>query len=363
MRKKVFYFLTGLASATCVMSANAQNTVATVPEGMISFAIPQGSNTYLSLPLTNNSVYTSVVSAVASTKITVDDAPSPFTTNLHTAAAPYFVKFLSGNESGRVLLVTSNTASTLTLDTTDNVSGAAVALTTTSFNVQVGDTFEVFPGDTLASVFGAGTTQSPLLLTGGANATTSDDLILYTTGTAAAVTYYFNTSTGHWAEETGTVSSLGARVIASPANANNTIIYPYSAFTVVRQSNHPDTTLVLAGRVTPVAAETKVVSKGTIYTSTHYATDVKLSQLHFGSNWVTSASAAAADTLGVWNAALGQFDAYYQQPDSSWRKFPDAVTDQSNFAIAAGTVTTILKREAVTGAATFVSSSLPYSLD
>ena len=45
------------------------------------------------------------------------------------------------------------------------------------------------------------------------------------------------------------------------------------------------------------------------------------------------------------------------------RRFPDAVTDQSNFAIAAGTVTEIAKQAKVTGSATFLQTPLPYSLD
>jgi uncharacterized protein (TIGR02597 family) len=351
MRKKIFYLLAAIAITMGALSANAANSVATVPEGMITFALTHGTTSYLSLPLTNKAAYTSAVTAVTTNTITVDDTPAPFTTSLGTAAAPYFVKFLSGNESGRVLLVTTNTASKLTLDTTDHVSGAAVALTATSFNVQVGDTFEVFPGDTLASVFGAGTAQSPLLLTGGGSDTASDTISLYTTATAAVATYFYNSGTGHWAKA------------GASGNANNTIIYPYSAFTISRKASHPDMTLVLEGRVTPVAATTKVMSKGTVYTSTHYASDIKLSQLQFGSNWVTGATEAAADTLSVWNATLGQFDTFYQKPDSTWRKDSDAVTDQSNFEIAPGTVTTIAKREAVSGAATFLQSSLPYSLD
>ena len=351
MRQNIFYFLIGIALATCELSATAGTSVATVPSGMITFTLAQGTTSYLSLPLTNNSIYSSVVTAVTTNTISVDDTPAPFTSNLATPAAPYFIKFLSGNESGRVMLITANTPNTLTLDTTDHDSGSAVALTTTSFSVQTGDTFEIFPGDTLTSVFGAGTTQSPLLLTGGAIIRTADPVSLYTTASAAPVIYFFNTKLGYWVR-------YGTRV-----NANDAIIYPYSAFTVIRRASHLNTTIVLQGRVTQVAATTKVISKGTVFTSSQYATDIKLSQLQFGSNWVTGTSVRTADTLSVWDATLAQFDIFYQMPDSTWRKYPDAVTDQSNFSIAAGTVTTIAKREVVSGAASFLQSSLPYSLD
>jgi uncharacterized protein (TIGR02597 family) len=326
-------------------------SVATVPAGMITYTLARGTTSYLSFPLTNNESYTGSVAAVTTNTISVGDSPAPFTTSLATPASPYFVKFLSGSQTGRVLLVSSNTSSALTLDTTDHGTGVPVLLTTAGFSVEVGDTFEIFPGDTLSSVFGAGTAGSPLILTGGANVIMSDSVCLFTSVNAPATCYYFNTTADCW-------EKYGAT-----GNANNTIIYPYSAFAVTRQINHPNTTFIVSGRVTPVGAETKVESLGTVFTSTHYAIDVKLSQLQFGSNWTMGSSVSSADTLSVWNASVGHFDTYYQVPDSTWRKYPDAVTDQSNFAITAGTVTTIGKRDTVSGAATFVQSALPYSQD
>ncbi len=351
MRKNNFYFLAVIAMAMGAISAHAQTSVATVPDGLITFTLTAGKSSYLSLPLTNNSTYTSVVTAVTTNTVSVDDTPAPFTTNLATPAAPYFLKFLSGNESGRVMLITANTASSLTVDTTDHASGAAVALTTTSFNVQVGDTFEVFPGDTLASVFGAGTTASPLLLTGGKNSNLSDCVSLYTTVGAAAKIYYFNTTSGFWEQYLTT------------ANANNTIIYPYSAFAIARRATHPTMTLVLEGRVTQVQAATKLVSKGSVYTSSHYATSIALSQLQFGSNWKTGATMATADTVSVWDSTTGKFNVFYQKPDMTWRMYPNTTTDESSFQITAGTMTAIEKREAVSGASSFLQSAMPYSLN
>jgi uncharacterized protein (TIGR02597 family) len=324
--------------------------VATVPDGMMALALPSGKTSYLSLPLTKQSAYTGMVASVTANSITVDDSPAPFTTNFATAAAPYFVKFLTGSEAGRVLLVDVNTADTLTLDTTDHTTGAAVALTTTGFAVEAGDTFEVFPGDTLASVFGTGAAGNPLILTGGPSKNISDEVALFNAVGATFVSYYFNTVTGYWEQ------------VGSTGNANNTIIYPYAALTVERRANHPNTSLMLVGRVTPVGAATKTVSRASVLTSSHYATDVKLSQLKFGSNWLTGNSANLADTLSVWNAALGRFEVYFQKPDQTWRKIGDNVTDQSNFTIPAGTVTAIGKRRVVTGGAEFLVSELPYSL-
>jgi uncharacterized protein (TIGR02597 family) len=318
---------------------------------MMAFALPHGVTTYLSLPLTQQSVYNGVVSGVTSNTIAVDDTPAPFTTNVSAVTLPYFVKFLSGNEVGRVLLIVANTTSTLTLDTSDHTTGAVVALNTTSFSVEPGDSFEIFPGDTLASVFGSGAAGNPLILTGASSQVASDEVSLYTTVGTAPHTYYYNTIAGFW------------ELAGSVANANNTIIYPYSALTVTRRATHADTTLVLQGRVTPVNASTKTVSHEGVYGSTHYASDVTLSQLQFGSGWRTGDSMSTADNLSVWNAAEGRFDIYYQRPDSTWRKYGNNVTDQSGVVIPAGTVVTIQRRSTLTGAEAFLVSAMPYSLE
>ena len=312
MSKKfqILLIIVGFAFAAISATAQTAATVASMPEGMITFPITHGAMNYLSLPLTNDPIYTGSVSAISSTSISVGDSPAPFTSSLLTAGSPYFVKFMSGNEVGRVLLVTANTTSSLTLDTSDHNSGTAIFLDTAGFNVQTGDTFEIFPGDTLASVLGAGTAQSPLLLTGGMNVVVADTVSFPTRTSLPPATYYFNTTSGYWVQ------------FGSTANANNTVIYPYAAFAVTRRNNHPDTTLVLGGRVAEVAADIKVAGNDTTFTSSHYATDIKLSQLQFGATWVNGNSITSTDVLNVWNPSEGRFDGYYQKPDATWRRFP-----------------------------------------
>jgi uncharacterized protein (TIGR02597 family) len=351
MRNQITHCLTGIALAASMLSVVAQTSVATVPQGMISYPLRHGESNLLSLPLTNTERYTSQISAVTAGTISVADAPAPFTTSLAVSGSPYFVKFLSGNESGRVVLITSNTTSALTLDTTDHSTGSAVPLNMAGFNVQAGDKFEIFPGDTLASILGLNTAESPLVLTGARNSVMADTVTLFTSVNAPIATYFFNTTAGCWQQ------------IGVNGNANTTIIYPYSAFAIDRRQAYSDTTLVITGRVTPVAIPTKLQGQGTVFTSTHYATDVTLSQLQFGSNWTTGTTPLTADTLSVWNSTSNSFDVYYQKPDLTWRKTSDATTDQSSFSIAAGTVTAIAKRTAVTGSATFLQTPLPYSLD
>ena len=352
MSKKFFYFLTGITLATGMISAQAQNaTVATIPQGMITYNLPEGTTSVVGLPLTNDVEFTSTVTAVTANTISVGGSSAPFTSNLATTGAPYFVKFLSGSEMGRVILITSNTNSTLTLDTTDN-SSQTVSLTTSGFSVAVGDVFEIFTGDTLASIFGANTSQSPLVLVGSKSVYTADTVGVYSPIQDRFQAYFFNTSAGYW-ERSG-----------STANANNTILYPYCSLTVLRRASSTASTLVLSGRVAEVPVLTKTTGNNSVvYASTGYATDMTLSDLQFGSNWITSTSAAKADTISVWNPTVYHFEAYYQMPDSTWRLSNNASTDQSGLVLAAGGSISIVQRANVSGASSFLQTPMPYSLN
>jgi uncharacterized protein (TIGR02597 family) len=358
MCKKFFYFLLGISLGASATLAQAQSTsVATIPQGFFSFSLPamgsmQSSISYLSLPLASNPAYSGSVASLTANTITVADSPAPWTASaLVTPATPYFVKFLSGTESGRVIKVTANTTNTLTLDTTDN-SSQTVALNASGFSIQAGDTFEVFAGDTLASVFGLNTTASPLVLKGASNAYVADTIAIYNAMLSRWQTYFFNTTAGTW------------QLYGMTSNANNTVLYPYGAFTIARRPNDPAAALVLTGRVSEVAILTKTTGSDTnIYSSSKYAANITLSQLDFGSNWTESTSAFTADTVAIWDSTLTRFDTYYQLPDSTWRKYGSPTMDASNLVVPAGSVLSILKRTAVSGATSFLQSVLPYSVN
>jgi len=346
--------------ALSAMSIQAQ-TVNTTPLGLVSFPILHGTTTFLSLPLEGNPIYTGVISATTANSITVADSPAPWTaSSLATAAQPYFVKFLTGPQAGRFLLITANTTNTLTVDTTDHTSQTTPILSSpsSSFDVQVGNSFEVFPGETLATLFGAGTTQDPLsFLVGGTNVLQSDTVTLYTTTTLPQSIYYFDTTAG-------TNFWTLYQPPASAANANNTVIYPYTCISITRRTANGDTTFPAMGSVTSVPLLIKILSKTTNYTSTQYPANIALSNLQLGSNWVKGTNSLNSDTLNVWNASTtpGHFDTYYQlSADSTWRKYPNASTDVSSFVIPAGTVLCITKRENVSGASSYLQPPLPYT--
>ena len=350
MRSNSSFFFTLITLAICVTGLNAQTTINTNPEGAITYSLPattSGNLTrYFSAPLASDPVYTGQVFSVTPTTIAIADSPAPWTAGQFTnPAAPYFVKFLSGQQAGRVILVTANTTNSLTLDTTDH-SSQTVPLNATGFGVASTDSFEVFAGDTLASVFGVNTTQSPLVLQGG-SIITADTVSIYSVPLGRFQAYYFDTTAGFWKQ------------LGFTANANNVVLYPYSTFAILRRSNEPAISFVLMGKVPEVTRLVKTTGNSTIYDSTGYPVDMTLGQLNL-QNW-TKGTLITADTVSVWNAPLGRFDAYYQQSsDSHWRKVGDSVTDQNNFVIPAGTAVAFLRRSGVSGSASYIEPTIPY---
>ncbi len=140
----IFFTVIILAIGGVALKAQTSPVVVnTVPEGAVTLSIPmthtgQSSTNYLSMPLSSDPIYTGAVFSVTTDTITIADSPAPWTTNqfadTNQTGTPYFVKFLSGVQAGRVILIKTNTANSVTLDTTDN-SSQIVALNTSGFSV------------------------------------------------------------------------------------------------------------------------------------------------------------------------------------------------------------------------------------
>lgn len=354
MRKKFYIFL-GLAWALSHNLADAATkvSVTSLPQGMVTLSAVRGATTYVSLPLSSNAVFSGTVGAVGVNAISVTNTPSPFKTSFAVAGSPYFVKFLSGNETGRTLLIKANTATQLTLDTADN-SSQQVSLLTSGYNVKSGDAFEIFPGDTLQTTFGANTTQNPLSVAGGATFAAADYVNVYNPPTGKWLIFYFNTKLGYWMQEGAT------------GNKNSTVLYPYRGLSITRRTTATAAavaSMILTGRIAEVPVVTKTTGKNAVvYASTGYAVDMKLSQLNFGSTWLKGTTTATADVVSVWNTARKIFISYYQMPDSTWRQAGNATTDQSSVVVPAGTCIGLQQHSTVSGATSYLPLSMPYTL-
>ncbi len=276
---------------------------------------------------------------------------TPFRGSLTTAGAPNFVQFVTGAEAGRIMQVTANTASTLTVDTTDNgASWTNVAMNCAGFAVKAGDLFQVIPGDTLGSVFGNGSTDAPLLLTGASTSTSADQVTLERATALTNNTYFYNSTAGYW------------QMTGSTANANNTVIPPYSGLKVVRVKGGSASGMTLTGQVATVAATFRMLSKSWTYTGSHYPVNITLSQLGLKTNWKKSNTASAADLICVWNKAQNQFNNYYEDASSNWHLVASPAANQNNLVIAPGNVITIGSLAITSSAQNYLVDAMPYSL-
>ncbi len=362
-----------LALGTSLVSGQSV-TLNTIPQGALTITLPStlGSAPYtslLTLPLTSAPTYTGTVTTVTasgsngSDTISVSNPPSSWTMN--SLANLYFVKFITGQETGRVVLVTANTTSSLTLDTSDH-SGQTTNLSTANFTVNIGDSFEVFPADTLASLFGDN--SSNLLLTEGATVYSADTVGIYFPSLGRWETFFFSTGTGQWEEQLSTGAT-------DTNNENNTVIFPYSGFKITRNSNEAALTFPVMGRVPEVPILTKNPGNGTtVYASSGYPVDFQLTNLDLGTNWISSPTnnAAAvyfADTIGLWNPTIGRFDTYYRYVPSgttnyTWRKSNDSIDAQDTNMVYATNMLQIneINTNAI-GVASFIHSAMPYTVD
>jgi len=326
--------------------------VVTTPGGCLTHSLAatgagQTGLHYLAVPMDRPLVFSALVSGLSATTLSVTS--SPWTASAFSAS-PHFARLASGAQAGRALRIMANTAGTLTLDTKDN-SPQTTALDAAGFSVQSGDRVEIFPARTLASEFGDGSAGNPLKLVGGSNAFTADSVAFYEPLLSRWTGYYFNTLRGRW------------EISGSLADQSATPLPPGSACLITRRSNRPALALTALGRVPaiPPLLKSEGGNTSTKYASTGFPANLPSSGLAL-TGWKKNNSAFLADTILVWNAAVARWDAYYQRAsDSEWRKQGSSI-NQNTFVLPAGMGLGLLKRTATSGGTSFLSSTLPYSL-
>ena len=347
-------FLVFASVVILAIPALAQNAT-TTPVGAMTSSFPATSGavetTPLSIPLLGMPVYVGVVGSLSSnSSITVIGAG--WTAGAYaTRAQPYFVRFTSGNQAGRMIKVISNTSDTLTLDTSDN-STQITPLDLAGWAVLPGtDTFEVFPGNTFAILFGDNTAGNPVDFKTSNNIKTADTILLF--NGAAWDTYYFDTAYNCW------------RSKLSPTNVNNNVIYPDTGLIISRRpNNNVPATFTVLGSVPNVAPQSKTTGLvSSRYISTGLPVDMTLGSLNFA-GWTKSASyKSGPDVVTIYNGS--GWNSYYQSSTAPYKWFDknNSITDASPTIIPAGSIIGITKRSAVTGSSSFIKTQvMPYSL-
>jgi len=262
-----------------------------------------------------------------------------------TSGKHYFVLIKSGLQAGRTLLIIGNTADTLTLDVEDTNLNAA------SFAVAAGaDTFEIFEGNNLGSLFGTIADANGILSSGvkGGATSTNADAIQVHNGTAF-VTYFFNTTLGYWVMVNG-----------GTTNRNDLILYPDEGMLITRRGAAGN--LTMFGRPPVTKLLTKLPGGSTNVVAVRFPVNTTLGGLSFGGpgTWLSGNSSSVADTVGLWNGS--KWVLYYKNTSNRWVKDHGGSGDQSATAIPAGRALQIIKRGTAVGSASFFSQLLPYGL-
>ncbi|MCX7713993.1 MAG: hypothetical protein N2035_10100 [Chthoniobacterales bacterium] len=271
------------------MAAGLSQNATTVPVGAVRIQIAAGTGTarttsLISIPLldkvTGNVTSIGRISSLTSNTITIANASwSPG--YLSNATYPHYVRFLSGNASGLMLLIStsvSNSNNTFTINSDD-----ANAVDLLSLGIQTGangDIVEIYPCETLNSFFGNSTVM------GGSSASNSDNIRIQNLNGSWS-TYYFNTSLNRWARST----------IGNP-DATNVPLRPYLGIAFDRLANS-SLSLIVTGEVPYGQYRAIVKNSSSSLISTFWPANLTLSQMGFSAipGWASSTNPNSADKV------------------------------------------------------------------
>ena len=336
--------ITAVALLSLALSNSSGAPAASVPVGCMTYPLTSGATISFGVPLLHLPTVTRTAGTITPNTIGVSDAnwtPNQFV----SSGAVYFAAIRTGPQAGRTLLVLGNTSNTLTLDVEDT------KLDATGFAVTAGaDTFELFQGDTLGSLFGSTADGSGFLASGlkGGTSTQNADRIQLFEGTDFN-TYFFNTTVGAW-----------VRVNGGTISHNGLILYPDDGMLLTRRG--PTGNLTILGRVPSTRQLTKFPGGTTSVMAIRFPVDTTLGGLNFGAPgiWLAGSNSTVADTVSVWTGS--KWDTYFKNLSNQWRKANGNGGDQSALVIRSGTSIRISKKGSATGSAAYLSQALPYGL-
>lgn len=307
-----------------VTTATDTTVPGTIPSGYTPLTIAASATTALSMTLDRTPVALDTVQAVTSGTITVVSAGA-----WANAGSPYALRLLSGNASGATFPITGVNGNVLTLTT------QGVDLTQL---VAVGDTYEILPENTFASLFGA--TGGSFLT--GSSASVADNLQIWSSG--VLLTYYNN----------GTAWKQSGSLISQ----NNTLLPPGSGWLVVRRGTTP-LTFYAKGRVPEVSLRQYTAPGSSTFLASPYPVNMTLASTGFSAayGWKSGSTSATADTLLVYsgNAWL---TFYYN--GTNWKQ-SGSLVNQNSYTLPANKPVFINRQSAPPATKAFVTQPLPYT--
>jgi hypothetical protein len=252
-----------------------------------------------------------------------------------------YVLFKSGALNGLILRVTTNTATTATLDTL----GADL----TTLGAVVGDSIQLVQGDTLLSMFGTPAEG----VVGGTQAqfqAGQTDRVLTTDSSGVVRSYYYNTQFNQWRRFGSSVNQGTVQI--SPTSG---VMYSRIGTTAINQ--------VTTGNVPVTAVKYLVATSGTTYLARFFPTDGTINSFGFQnlSGWkgtnTPGVTVSTADKV-VTTDANGVIRQFYWT-GTQWRRFGSS-TDQSTVAVATGSSVSVIRTGS--GPAQILNVAVPYTL-
>lgn len=331
-------------------TAVAQNAT-TVPVGVLSFTFPAGAlanpriSTF-SLPVretaptgfTGKSV--GQVTAVSANTLTSAGAGWGAST-LAVSGSPHFIRIKNGaGSAGYTFQITANTADTLTVT-------SPVDLTTLGLVTTVGANqtiYEIFPGDTLLSLFGTGTpTGAGNSVMGGSSASNSDIVRLH--DGIGFREYFFHLGNNRWQE--------------GGFARNTVVINPQMGITYMRRASS-SLSLAVPGTVPETNLKALVRNSGASYINFPFPVDVTLGTSGIDSmpGWVKADNSAAADNVQVWDGT-GWRTYFFHQTNNRWQ---EGGFNRTSTVIPAGRALWIIKRGVAAGSS-YWNFNVPYALN
>ena len=337
-------------------------TVTTVPVGAVTITIAGSPNgtTYTTTPisaplygtpLVPNGEVATIISGLVSGSFTgfgantlTSSSAGWVPSQLTQVGYPMFVSIKSGVNAGRLFHITSNTATTLTVNTQ--------GLDLSTMNFVQGDTYEIVPGDTLEGLFG--TPASGVI--GGTSAQYTanlvDKILINDPSSNAILTYYYNTTNSRWQR------------VGTSANQGNLVISPRMGVEYQRISTSP-LTITLIGSVPATALKQQIPTFGASIMARYYPADTTLLALglHNMSGWrkvgVNGITTANCDRVFV-KVGSAFFSYYYDSATSGWKRAGTSA-GQNGVVISAGSSYRVL-RAGDSGSYDTLNQSTPYSL-
>lgn len=317
---------------TAVATLPAQSVV-TDPVGFTTLTVaakPAGARgfSYLATNMTRPTVYRSVIPAAG---VSAPGSPTVLTFPASTFTAGQFtgtgnacyIEFLNTANAGVISDITANTTNTITL--ADDVSALLTAGTTT---------FKIRPHWTIGTVFGVNNSAG---LLGGTSAAAADNIQIQNATTGVKAIYFYNTTANQWRQNF--------------SDATNVVIPPDVGIIVERKVTSA-VSFTLVGEVKLGNSELAIVGGAptqnvNIVPNPYPLASVTLANSNlFTGNTTTGVaggtSAAAADTLGIFNSATGIITTYFYNTTAlQWR---NNFTDASNVVIPEGASVIITRK-------------------